>query len=270
MGATSTEKLTFSYCPSKRGWLHPWPSKNCPWFTLPTDPAVVLESVRCELKITQQGKAVRAPALALVAGTGRHVLGAQSPYTKSSPALRSATNWPGAACGGPPYPSPWCEWMLLGHCELLLLQTSSPSLPGTFSLERYLGLHLSILTRHFTRCQMPAQALNQQCPCRVFIYLLASRLKLLAACLSLLHKGQGALTLHLWVKKAGSKLASHPSALSALCHVKLLQPFEFGKRYCQLITAQLQAQQAAAGRAPLPRLVPLRSRHWVQLSRKTW
>lgn len=141
LGATSTEKLIFRYCPSKRGWPHPWPSKNCPWFMPPTDPAVVLESVRYKLMIKQQGEAVRAPALALVVGTGRCVLDAQCPCTKSSPALRRETNWPRVACSGPLSPLPWCKQMLSGHCELLLLQISSPSLPGTFSLD--LGLRLS-------------------------------------------------------------------------------------------------------------------------------
>lgn len=73
----STKNIMFSYCPSERGWLHPWLSKNCPQFMLLTDPAVVLKSVRQELMIKQQRKAVRAPALALVAGTGRCALDAQ-------------------------------------------------------------------------------------------------------------------------------------------------------------------------------------------------
>lgn len=239
----------------------------------PTDPAVVLESVRYKLMIKQQGKAVRAPALALVVGTGRCVLDAQCPCTKSSPALWRETNWPGAACGGHLSPLPWFKQMLSGHCELLLLQISSPSLPGTFSLD--LGLHLSNThSCHFTRCQMPAQALKNQCPCRVFIYLIASRLKLLVTCLSLLHKGQATLTLHLWLTKASSKLASLPPALSPLCHMKSLQPFELDGWNCQLITAKVWAQQAPAGRMQVPRgrrnaVVPLRSRHWVQFTRET-
>lgn len=44
-----------------------------------------LQSVRRELMIKQQGKAVRAPALALVVGTGGCVLGAQSPCMRRVP-----------------------------------------------------------------------------------------------------------------------------------------------------------------------------------------
>lgn len=43
-----------------------------------------------------------------------------------------------------------------------------------------------------------------------------SRLKLLVTCLSLLCKGQGYLTLHSRLTKAGSKLASRPTELSPL------------------------------------------------------
>lgn len=47
-----------SYSPSKRGWTHPCPSKTSPWFMLPSNLGVVWDSVRCELMIKQQGKAV--------------------------------------------------------------------------------------------------------------------------------------------------------------------------------------------------------------------
>jgi len=135
-----------------------WPSKNCPWLMLPTDPAVIRESARCELMVKEQGKAVRAPALGS-APSRRHrqtCPGRTAPLQEALSCPKVSSKLARVCFQWPAVPFAMCEETLLGHCELLLLQISS-SLPGTFSLERYLHLHLS-------NTHPPLHQMSNTCP----------------------------------------------------------------------------------------------------------
>lgn len=104
-----------------------------------------------------------------LAGPCKCDLDLQFPCTKPSPDPRWVPNWPGAACGAlHTLCQGWngCSKVTTScfYCKFLLL-----SCQAHFPLNHIQVSTWAILTRHFTTCQMPVQALNQQCPCRVFI-----------------------------------------------------------------------------------------------------